>query len=513
METAGSLIQLLRSLEAADYFGLRHPHLTIELPANVDHGMLDDRMQRFLAQFQWPPADPDRRYPPTSRLTVRRRIPAHPFSPLDASARLVESFYPTQPGTSHVLLLAPAVELSPLFYHFLYYHLLEYRYAATLYTQAATDALMGISLLPPATQLDGTTPFSPPPAPPPAGANSSASLPARPATHYLAQAPATAAALYFGPKWLELHAFLSHQVLAGASLAAPALPRSFPAVAQPVLDLARLRAYAFLHAALPAHALASAAHSPATVAPEHRPLPPDAPRGLARKPPAHASPPLAPGTAALTDLLPAPPPPPPGPPADAVSPAALPELDGLPLLAHDGRPAALPALRAAAVALAAAFREAVGGCPAGRAPPARAWRVDDLFCDTADPAELLALPPPEAPAEAPAGGPRCRAGPGGGGRRPGGAGGGGGGLGAGARGDAEGVGCASGTAREGRGRGRWGGRGGAWACVDGGNGGERTGADELGERRWRARDGGLDCHDDGGLDCHGDGGGSRFGCG
>ena len=99
-ETAGSLIQLLRSIEGADYFGLRHPHITVELPESIEHSMFDDQTQRFLNQFSWPPSDSSGR-PSSSRLTLRRRIPVHQYSPLEASARHKESLYPAQPVDSN----------------------------------------------------------------------------------------------------------------------------------------------------------------------------------------------------------------------------------------------------------------------------------------------------------------------------------------------------------------------------------------------------------------------------
>ena len=374
-ETAGSLRQLLESIESAEYFGLRYPHITIELPENVEHAQLDDKTQRYLNQFTWPPADPEGR-PHSSRLTIRRRIPVHQYSPLEASARLVESFYPAQPRDSHVLVLSPSVELSPLYYHFLHYHVLEYRHSAQLYNAHESDLVMGISLLSPTTQLDGQTPFH---LPLPNVKHSSASAVPDSNTHatpFLYQAPATQAALIFGSKWLELHSFLSHQVLQSASLSAPILPHSFPAFAQPVLDLMRLRGYAFLYPTLPAHAVASTAHNPPSIPPEYLPLPTDTPNPLATQPHPPPPPPLAPSYAALTDLLPSPP-------------AHLPPVPALLLLSHAGEHTDFSALRVAAIALADTFRETVGACPADHMPRVRVWHADDLFCDTADPALLV----------------------------------------------------------------------------------------------------------------------------
>ena len=122
-ESSASLVRLLKSIENADYFGIRRPHLTIELPAEVDKPTWN-----FLQNFVWPPLDWSGA-PHASQVTLRHRVPRRTASEEEASARLVESFYPVREEGSSVLLLSPQVELSPLYYHYVIYTLLEYKYS------------------------------------------------------------------------------------------------------------------------------------------------------------------------------------------------------------------------------------------------------------------------------------------------------------------------------------------------------------------------------------------------
>lgn len=108
---SGSLIRLLRSLTAADYTAGSVPHLTIELPPDVD-----SPTKYFLESFSWPPphlASSGR----SQLLTLRHRIPRQAMTEEESSARLLESFWPTQPLTSHVLVLSPQAELAPQYFH------------------------------------------------------------------------------------------------------------------------------------------------------------------------------------------------------------------------------------------------------------------------------------------------------------------------------------------------------------------------------------------------------------
>ena len=113
---------------------------------------------QFLGRFSWPPKA--YHIPGTDLLTIRRRISSQKSDVNDASLRFIESFYPHHPKTAHVLLLSPQAELSPVFYHYVKLHLLEYRLSAA--APGRYDDLMGISLHTPSMHLNGSSPFEPP---------------------------------------------------------------------------------------------------------------------------------------------------------------------------------------------------------------------------------------------------------------------------------------------------------------------------------------------------------------
>ncbi len=94
----------------ADYSGGPTPHLTIELPHDVDRAATE-----FLKTFQWPPA---RYHLPsqTRQLTLRHRIPRTRLSEEESSVRFLESFWPSNPTYSHVLVLSPNAQASPHFF-------------------------------------------------------------------------------------------------------------------------------------------------------------------------------------------------------------------------------------------------------------------------------------------------------------------------------------------------------------------------------------------------------------
>jgi hypothetical protein len=109
--TSGSLVRLLRSLSQADFSSSTIPHLTIELPPDVD-----PPTKEFLEGYKWPPA----RIPnPTGAkyMTLRHRISRKSLTEEESSARFLESFWPADPAQSHVLVLAPHVEVAPNFFH------------------------------------------------------------------------------------------------------------------------------------------------------------------------------------------------------------------------------------------------------------------------------------------------------------------------------------------------------------------------------------------------------------
>ena len=190
-DASGSLIRLLRSLEKADYAGFLPPRLTVELSYK-----LNQQTMAFVDGFMWPP----KKYQsamPRNELTLRRRIPGRRLSPDEASSRFVESFYPTSTQNSHLLVLSPQAELSPVYFQYLKYHLLQYKYSSTNATN-----LFGISLESPSVYLNGTDDFKPP-------AVKSSEKDSNLVRPYLWQAPNSNAALYFGERWIELHSFLT----------------------------------------------------------------------------------------------------------------------------------------------------------------------------------------------------------------------------------------------------------------------------------------------------------------
>ena len=199
-DSSGSLIRLLQSLQGADFFLSAIPRLTIELPP-----VIDPPTQQFLDGFRWPqPGRGDR--PRMDQLVLRHRLPYSGFTTEQASIRYLESFYPRSHQHSHVLILAPNAQLSPLFYHYVKYTLLEYKYSS--YTSHANRDMFGISLDLPSTLLDGTSPLVAP-----GGQSELLSLVnGDDVAPFLWQAPNSHAALYFAEKWIEFHDFLGRRL-------------------------------------------------------------------------------------------------------------------------------------------------------------------------------------------------------------------------------------------------------------------------------------------------------------
>ena len=192
-DSSGSLIRLLKSLKSADYSGFTPPRLILELPHKLNKDLLS-----YIDGFTWPPSQYQTQ-PPKNEIILRRRIPERRALAREASTRFVESFYPSNPSNSHVLVLSPQAELSPVYYYYLKYHLLEYKYSST-----ANPDIFGISLESPSVHLNGSTAFEPPSSPSTARSKDGQVL-----QPYLWQAPDSNAALYFGERWIEFHSFLS----------------------------------------------------------------------------------------------------------------------------------------------------------------------------------------------------------------------------------------------------------------------------------------------------------------
>ncbi|EAA33065.3 hypothetical protein GE21DRAFT_5699 [Neurospora crassa] len=254
--TSGSLTRLLKSLSAADFTACAIPHLTIELSHDIDVATT-----QFLQKFQWPPS---RAYNPTHvrQLTLRHRIPRKSLTEEESSVRFLESFWPADQH-SHVLVLSPNIELSPRFYHYIKYALLEYSYSVPATMQQWDSRLLGISLELPSTHPgDALKPFSPPAASKKAtAAQQQKKTPTDNNTPFLWQAPGSNAVLYSGQKWTELHKLVSksleflHQQQQRASTTNPALnfftqkqiSKHYPSWLEHALRLARARGYFTLY--------------------------------------------------------------------------------------------------------------------------------------------------------------------------------------------------------------------------------------------------------------------------
>ena len=201
---SGSILRLLHSLARADYFGSTPPHISIELPHDVD-----EELSNHLQNFKWPPSSS----PSDSRLTLQKRIPSKSLSQDESAIRFLEGFYPNDARNSHVLVLSPQVELSPLYYHYLKYMVLEYKYSAATRMPGSKEAkmrskLLGISLSLPSTYLNDTTAFVPP-------QHTVVTDGETTGPSFLWAAPNSEAALVFGDKWTELHNFVSHSLSVG----------------------------------------------------------------------------------------------------------------------------------------------------------------------------------------------------------------------------------------------------------------------------------------------------------
>ncbi len=244
-ESSGTLVRLLKSIEDADYFGIRRPHLTIELPTDID-----PPTWRYLENLVWPPLDWSG-VPHASQVTLRHRIKRRTSTEHEASARLVESFYPVRTGNSHVLLLSPQVELSPLYYHYVIYNLLEYKYSAYGASTTPFPNLMGFSLELPSYHLNDTEPLKPPLLGRTPLKGKEKGLPGE-RTPFLWQAPDANAALYFGDKWMEFHSFLSARLTKPPTSRRKVFSEKHPSWLEFLLELIRARGYTMLYPNFPA---------------------------------------------------------------------------------------------------------------------------------------------------------------------------------------------------------------------------------------------------------------------
>ena len=244
-DSSGSLVRLLRSIEEADYFNYRRPHLAIELPEKID-----DASWEYIQGLTWPPLS-DGSTAHQSQVTIRHRIPRGLKDSDEATAHTVESFYPARPLDSHVLLLSPQAQLSPLYYHYTMYALLEYKYSISGRGREMTD-LLGISLELPLRHLNDSQLLDPPTVlASSSGSSLSESSSSEEGTPFLWQAPNSNAALYFGDKWMEFHSYLTRRLAAAKMKTTPKYDKQvsekYPSWLEYMLELMRTRGYTMLY--------------------------------------------------------------------------------------------------------------------------------------------------------------------------------------------------------------------------------------------------------------------------
>ncbi|KAK3709469.1 hypothetical protein LTR37_010842 [Vermiconidia calcicola] len=244
-ESSGGLIRLIKSLERADYTGLKAPSLTIELPTDIEYFA-----RRYLEDLEWPPdetASPLK----SNALSLRHRIQSSRINSEQASLRFLESFYPTSSYHHHVLILSPRVEVGALFLQYLYFTVLEYRYSGA----READELLGVSLDVPTTFPDGKTELVPPKV-----ANMNSHRPKRfdnmeqhQQSPFLYQAPSSTAILVFGDSWATFHNFLTNRMKANEAGKAEKHNKQYsetePAWMEYLLELMATRAWNVLHPA------------------------------------------------------------------------------------------------------------------------------------------------------------------------------------------------------------------------------------------------------------------------
>lgn len=284
----------------------------------------------------------------------------------------MESFWPADPMFSHVLIVSPQTELSPLYFHYLKFALLEYKYSYN--TALSQENLLGISLDLPTTYLNDSAEFTPPIPPT-----------TRPSP-FLWQAPNSNAALYFGDKWVELHDFTARTLFSQQSLSSPRplnyVSKTYPSWLEYVLKLARARGYWTLYPHFESWDALATIHTELYTAPEEYIDEPNEATDFTANPSEHLS--LKHKeeqliTASLQSLL-----------------SDLPvELTEMSMVGWDGESINNEELQLQAKEYSRNFRHELGGCPNGVAEKERIHMLaGDLFCSGEEPLEVLEPPVP-----------------------------------------------------------------------------------------------------------------------
>ncbi|KAF2845483.1 hypothetical protein T440DRAFT_472614 [Plenodomus tracheiphilus IPT5] len=375
---SSSVLRLLKSIRDADYSGLTPPRIILELPAN-----LDISVKQHIEKFTWPPHDDAETPAALGGLILRRRITNLHTTQEDSAIRFLELSYPAT-HDSHVLLLSPQAQLSPQYFHFVKYSLLEYKYST--FGQDDNTALMGISLDLPSTLLDGKNALAPPELGDMHTERYTKLYPNVKSVPFLWQAPNTHAALFFGEKWVEWHGFLGnrvrkHQSNAKAKPRKKEVSETMPSWAEYMLEFMRARGYAILYPAATPQALVTVHnelyHAPEEFTPPQKdddlPTPSDLPEPFLKgdippPPPSHIEPPTLTPSTPLHEALP--------------FTGDLPEIPHLPYLQYTGKLTAHKTIVKTAKEYADVFRKEIGGCEVkdGKRRKVVKGETADLFC-------------------------------------------------------------------------------------------------------------------------------------
>jgi hypothetical protein len=374
---SSSVLRLLKSIQDADYGGLKPPRIILELPAQ-----LDESVKKHVDDFKWPshqvhPLE-------ASGLIIRRRINSHRTAQEDAAIRFLELFYPTSTTKSHVLLLSPQTQLSPMYYHYVQYALLEYKFSS--FGEQDSSNLMGLSLELPSLLLDGKTKLSLPSLDDMYTDRYKKMFPNTHSPPFLWQAPNSHATLFFGDKWVELHSFLSNRVIKHqdspkTASRAKLVSETLPAWTEYMLEFMRARAYTLLYPARTSDALVTIHnelyHAPEEYSPkskgskDHAEPPLDEPFLRVENPPR----PIKQDESALV---------PDSKPLHLALPfdGDLPELPHLPYMSYNGEMMHTWNISNIALEHANQFRTEIGGCtiPKGKHKKIVLGEATDLFC-------------------------------------------------------------------------------------------------------------------------------------
>ena len=373
---SGSILRLLHSLARADYFESTPPHISIELPHDVDEDLANQ-----LQSFKWPPRSS---HSSDSRLTLQKWIPNRRHSADESAVRFLEDFYPADARNNHVLVLSPQVELSPLYYHYLKYTLLDYKYSRMPIRGEAKmrDSLLGISLSLPGTYLNDSTAFEPPKHKSGISGIDGDSL----GPSFLWTAPNSEAALYFGDKWTDLHQFVSLSLSAPAEKkAAKRISTTYPSWLEYILSFSLARGGAMIYPQLASGASLATVHNELYTPPEEFSVPKEDPEGREGEDEFTADPHMSlkhdEAPVAHGSLL------------DVMDGGATLPIGKMPILSFDGRAMMQADLLEEAEQFSEEFRSSVGGC--GKNSIAGAGLVDApmeyLFCNEVE--KMIMVPP------------------------------------------------------------------------------------------------------------------------